>query len=357
ASYSDENKYFEVNDIVATYGDTITIPTITPITGYEGEFTWEYADTDKDYTDPSIQWAPNIFTRAGEYLIRITLKGNANFTDKVAYAKLTINKKDLHITLSGSVEYGNAFAQGSCKYTINENDLVDRDKGVANLVSGAVYNYLLVDSDGTAIADTSKLSAGTYNLTVELADGAVRGLTANNYRIVLTTDEQDNVVYGSFTVSPRKVTVTIGNASGMYGIMPDLTSVDVATTDAFAIDEVLPNIVLKTNATDTSVVGKYAIYTEYRNGNFDIEYKNENGVDQNGEYEVTARKINVTLVDNNSDRIYNGVIGAVTIATITDINGVDITEWVKGKNYLTVMYSRTTNKKKTKQNKNYKGEQ
>lgn len=342
---NDNGTYFTVGAIAdSIYGGTIIKNNPTAKSGYGSSFTWFFANkgslTNASDVATWTKWdESNKPVNAGDYFVKVVLTdtsaGQINFTDKVGYGELTIGKATLHITLSGSLEYGNAFAQNYCDYAVVASDLINGDtSSVVRATSG--FSYYLVDGNGDQLSNLGKLEFGTYNLTVWTdASNHVIGLTADNYHIVLSEG------YGEFKVTAKAITVTINanGASSQYGLEPDLTGVTATYTGVdsdLVIAKVLEN--LYTEATSASGVGNsYVISSRYDENN---ENKNLVISYTVAYYTITARKIYVTLDASNAGGTYKGTIGQVTVSTVKDENGVDISALI-GADYLTVVYGGT----------------
>lgn len=106
---------------------------------------------------------------------------------------------------------------------------------------------------------------------------------------------QATFVAGTFAVTTRPVTVTIGNACGLYGEAPDLsrialTAQNMAVTDS---SELFRNL-LSTSACQTSDVGHYPITgTNGVTGNYLVTFTS-------GTYTVNKRPITISIADKDS---------------------------------------------------------
>ncbi len=318
-----DNKYFSVSDITETYGNAIVEQQITPLQGYDGKFTWQYTTRRSGETvAPESGWSGDVPNYAGHFWIKVTLtddSGHNNFTSKVAYAKLTIDKATLTLTPNGTITYGDAFDpnNGQNKYSFELSGFVyDQNKSV---VTGNVTYALVGNIDGTKL----DANANGYGLTVEVENGYVKGLTAENYNIV--------VAEGKLIVDKRAVNVSISSVNDrQYGWTIDLSTVSATSDDVFAQDEVIGNITFKTDANQSSPVGGYRIYTEYSDPNFIITYTN-------GTYTIIERKVTVTLT--NGGGTYNGTITPVTFnATVVDQDGVETALDSSANFVITVLY-------------------
>ncbi len=328
------NKYFTLTEISSvTYGTAVTLPTLTAIFGYEGTFTWYFA-AKGGLTDAAqvgdTDWSAVKPKNAGDYFVKVVLSdssGYGNFSDKVSYGDLTINKAQLTLTPSGNLIYGQAFGNDKCEYTLDGFKYNDNQQNIT--VAGTI-TYSVVGQ-----ADVTKLPCNKDNYALS----AVINLTADNYTIILAAG------YGNtFAVTPLAVNVTIGNAASEYGAAVDLSKVAVTTDNALATSEVAPNIsfakgTLTTTASADSDTGIYSIQTAYVNDNFDITYTF-------GSYEITQRIVNVALNKNAYSYVYGSAEGA-SITNVTGSDGADITSFIADKLTLSVVYSGKANNNTT----------
>ena len=93
---------------------------------------------------------------------------------------------------------------------------------------------------------------------------------------------------GKLTVSPKPITVTIQNATSDYGEAP----AELKATDNGIVNDDKDVYSLSTTATSTSNVGKYAITGAALDSNYNITFVN-------GEYEITKRKLTITVDEKN----------------------------------------------------------
>ena len=159
-----------------------------------------------------------------------------------------------------------------------------------------------------SVAPDSK-NAGTYAIT--------GGWTNSNYTVTFTGSWTDGTA-GTYTITPRPISVQIGNADGFYGDAPDLTlGTKVILTPETAQGEeaglvngeniygALEGLSLGSNATVSSSVGEnYTIYPLNDEepvlddngtfGNYNVTFTNE------GTYTVKQRPITITIEDHRS---------------------------------------------------------
>ncbi|MBQ1955867.1 MAG: hypothetical protein II350_09060, partial [Clostridia bacterium] len=115
--------------------------------------------------------------------------------------------------------------------------------------------------------------------------------------------EADNYVFfyyfGTLTVSPKEITVTIKNAASVYG--DELSELE-ATDDGIVNGDT--NVYsISTTATSTSNVGKYEITGTALDSNYEVTFVN-------GEYEITKREITIAAEDKTA--VVNTALPAYT---------------------------------------------
>lgn len=203
---------------------------------------------------------------------------------------------DVAITNKEKVYDGKAAAVTSEKgrdWTVNESDLCELKPGTKD------------NLDITLSIDSGSKNAGTYAIT--------GGWTNSNYTVTFTGSWTDGTA-GTYTITPRPISVQIGDAEGFYGDAPVLTGVELTYegTDeenhrGLAPDEnSVPNITLGTGASAQSPVAGYEIYavdgsneqiqkdTPEVIGNYKVTFT------QNGTYTVKPRPITITIEDHSS---------------------------------------------------------
>lgn len=150
-------------------------------------------------------------------------------------------------------------------------------QGEWTLTGGTVYNS--DDLDITLSIPDDAIDAGTY---------AITGVSGHeNYNVTFEK--------GEFEITPRKVSVTIGDTEGIYGDEPVLSSVTLTCVNMAGSDstELFRNL-LNTTATETSDVGNYLITaTNGVYGNYNVSFTG-------GTYTVEQRPITITIVNKES---------------------------------------------------------
>ena len=156
-----------------------------------------------------------------------------------------------------------------------------------------------------SIAPDSK-DADTYAITGEWTNKNYDVTFAGNW-----TGEEHKGEAGIYTITPRPISVQIGNAEGFYGDEPVLTGVTLtyeSTVDNRGLapdEENVPGIELGTGANKESPVAEYTIYAVNGDnrvelikpvviGNYNVTFT------QNGTYTVKQRPITITIKDHSS---------------------------------------------------------
>ena len=181
---------------------------------------------------------------------------------------------------------------------------------VANKHSTYRDNIVLFTSSSTGILDADKPYA--YKLVCDVSNESPVGTYAiegqaltQNYAITFTN--------GTYTITPKGVTVTIDNKSGGYGeAIKPLT----ATDDGIFAEDLSGAYTLSCTATQTSNMGEYAITGVANSANYEIIF-----VD--GVYTITQREL--TLVWSNLSFTYDGTAKKPTAEVNVDSLVVTVT--------------------------------
>ena len=253
----------------------------------------------------------------GDYEIDLTYN-NANYTVTVDKGTLYIEKRDIAILVEVEVEYG------------EEVDL----SGVA---FDDVNNKLLTGDDLELVVSTTAerySHKGTYDVT----------LVSNNSNYDVLVVAQSKV-----EITPRKITITLGNASSVYREEISLDGVSIDKSEIVNNDEL--NIVLTTTATNTARAKKYPISLEYNNQDYDVTIVM-------GEYTIERKEVKVTVgeqratygeVINFSENNYQietqnvprddlGVVLACEVSSTSGVGRYDIDIFSYSQNYILIDY-------------------
>ena len=212
----------DVSDV--TYGESVS-PTASAKFGATVSFLYK-AKTAAEYNGNAVApasdagWSGTAVTcQEYGYWVKAISAATSNYTSDTAYASFYIAKKEVRVTANGSFVYGGVFSEtGSYNgYAFTATDFV-RGNGESSIdVDRSALRYELV-------AAPDRLPCGTYGITLKTDnDGYVIGMTADNYVV--------KAVVGEFTVTPRAISVTVGDASSYYSLVPDLSAVRL-TADA-----------------------------------------------------------------------------------------------------------------------------
>lgn len=275
------------------------------------------SDVEPERNDTNWLTSINKFV-VGEYWVMAVNSGNSNYNGDYAIATFEVTKSTLTLTPTGSMTYGEVFSNSNStlKYEISGGRVQGDNADDIITVIGTIA-YELVDA-------TDKLDAITYGIVLKSDANGVIGLSADNYKIVSAT--------GEFTVNKRDITVTLGNASSQYGREINLNDITVNYgKDGLVAGDSL-NIEPDTHATASSVIGGYAITASYDNDNYNVTVVT-------GVYTITERRIIIEMVAGGG--VYGEAIAPVKYAKVLDDANVDITEFVKDKLTLSVVYSGT----------------
>ena len=250
------------NDISKTYdGSAVTAPTYDR-NNANGEVIVEYKVKGADDETYSIDAPKN----AGDYTVRVKVKADdAGFYTQVLSAPVdfTIGKKALKVTAEDkNAAYGDAVPT----YTVEYDGFVN---GEDKTVLGGTLGF---DCDYAQFSDK-----GEYTIKAS-------GYTSGNYEITY--------VDGKLSVSPKAITVTVQNATSVYG---DTIAELKADDNGGIVNGDTDVYKLSTTATSVSNVGKYEIKGIALDENYDITFANEADA-----YEIAKREVVVTVEAKNT---------------------------------------------------------
>ncbi|MDE7454367.1 MAG: hypothetical protein K2M64_00880, partial [Clostridia bacterium] len=333
---SDDNAT-EIVDVTdkntATFGN-VSIANATVKEGYDGYITiWWTKDDGQPGDDTAnvwTEWSKALPANAGNYHIKLVLSDNGkNYADKVVYTKLTIDPKRITVTVSGSVTYGDRIADGNIGVPV-VNGLLYGNKW--NNVDGVTQlTYVVTDANGNVLTYDDVLYAGGryYIALVADNDGVATQITAGGNYVIMVEN-------GVLTINRRQITVTLGNATGQYGVQPDLTEVEnnvkYSNGQLVGNDIVINNIT--TVANEISPRGGYTITATACNDNYDVTIIT-------GVYTITERRISVEIVAGGGT--YGDTINEPAYDKVLDDSGKDISDFVNGKLDLAFTYSGIAN--------------
>ncbi|MBO5866946.1 MAG: hypothetical protein J6Q55_02710, partial [Clostridia bacterium] len=307
---------------------------------------------------------------ADDYTIDGTFAGNSNYVATITAGKFTINKKAVTVTVgNGSKVYdGNGIATWDDNVTIQIPDAVQAD--LDDLTALVKQNFVAIaESDANAqgynitfgetthqnytityagtrkytitprpitvsvdnkqsiygnefVALTAQLTGGTlvdgHNLLGENAIVSLAkadGTTVDSYAITgqcLNSNYDVTFVAGTYTINPRPITVTIDDATSIYG--DQVAELTHSVTSAYGIVSGDTNVYSVTcDVTSASNVGSYDITGVVgSNANYTVTFVN-------GTYTVTKRDITVTI--GNDTKVYDGNAPTLSDTISVTING------------------------------------
>ncbi|MCM1043319.1 MAG: hypothetical protein NC350_03825 [Corallococcus sp.] len=262
----------------------------------------EKTEIDKeDITD----WTDQGPSDAKTYYVKVVSVDNGNYNEAVDYCELDIKKATLYATATGTLTYGQLFDDGNFNYVLKNSDGAVVNALVT--VDPNLLEYLL--ADGTS-SEGQLLEAKSHalKLGVDSETGYVKGLTSANYNILLADK------YGSLVVSPKEITVQIGNYTGVYhDTIVDLNSaITLEVVGENDIDEKTLGVDLRTSANESSNVNRYDIYAaDWSNKNYAVTFRN-------GTYTITELRVTVEI--QSVGGTYGGKIEGVKVTAITTVN-------------------------------------
>ena len=195
----------------------------------------------------------------------------------------------------------------------------------AGIVDEIEVTFTVKDGENNVIELSSTTDAGTYTI--------IPSASHPNYTIT--------IVNGTYTVSPREITITAEDKGHVYGEQPaDLAPATAGLNNeievTFTVKDGDENVIVLSSATN---VGEYTIIPFAADSNYIITF-------ENGTYTVTKKALTVTALDQNAEysgsepevdqTAYTVSIDGLTITgvVITKEEGVDVGDYE-----LTIAYS------------------
>lgn len=321
AAATDNEVVWEINRLEVVYSGTANYEPKASSTYNANAIVYEY-NVDGD-------WTTDKPVNAGKYQVRAIsytdAHGNYNTAESATSIELTIARKQLTVTPSGSAEYGTPFSTDLRGFSLayagfvnGEDERVVTVTGVTYAIAEA-YEKFVVKPNGYALTLNTKTDEESHTV----ADG----LEATNYYIT--------VANGIFTVTKRPINVVIGSVNATYGDALDLSTAKFTTFRENALvygDEFADlKIDLKINSANRLPEGsKYTAgaYPMAVAEELDIGYDDSNYTvtfPVIGSYIVSPLKIRIEIEAGGG--VYGGQIHPATVT------GVFTTE--DGKNVLT----------------------
>ena len=313
-----------------TYGEAAQTPVGT---AKYGAAKVVYTGKANDGTDYNSETAP---TKAGNYTATFTVTGTEDYSGLSEQVNFTIAKKAVTVTANDASK---TYGESDPALTYTHTELVGSDALVitvartsgenantytitASQAEGANPNYEITFKTGIFTIRKAPLTVTVEDKTAIYGDGIptytvkyegfkngddkedlggalafecgyaqfsdkgeytikASGYTSGNYTV--------SYVDGKLTVNAKPITVTIQNATSVYGD----TLAELKATDNGIVNGDANVYSLATTATSTSSVGKYAITGTALDSNYDVTFVN-------GEYEITKREITITVDAKNA---------------------------------------------------------
>ena len=212
----------------------------------------------------------------GTYYVEFS-SSDPNYTSATTRMLFYITARDITVTITAS---GGEYKGEAYSASVSFNGVAARDQDAFARGDAYTITYSGKLCNGTAYESTTSapVKAGSYTATVTLNSGEGEENFLNNYEIT-------NTAYGEFKISQKKLTVTVGNASVVYGydIVEDTFSVSYA------------GFLSRDEGADGALGGDLSGTLSYTTSNKSggAAYKAGDGVEN--KYTVTARG----LVSNN----------------------------------------------------------
>ena len=282
---------------------TVEFKTIN--TGVDGE-TVKVTDTRAEYNSPNVEHADTITityqltAEDGTNLANYSLDGKtvtpgeemSETVDKVGDTKVGITPASITVAISDQ----SSVYDGKEPKVAQEQGASEADPKNWYVSKGTICNS---DDLGITLSiDSGPKNAGTYAIIGE-ADN-------DNYKVTFTGnwkgEDANNGEAGIYTITPRPISVQIGDAEGFYGdepVKPSGLLSDNSTEDGEglvegdSLDQFLDRVVI--NASPNTDVGSHYTITGTSG-----EYGNYNVTFASGTYTVKQRPITITIKDHSS---------------------------------------------------------
>lgn len=221
----------------------------------------------------------NSSSKTGEYDIDLTYS-NENYLVNVIKGILTITQRTIIVTFANTTyNYGETVSFDDVTYTLSGDSIVNNDE--VNINISTTSNTLV--------------NAGQYQIKATSSN--------RNYALKLV----NNVI----TIKPIKISASFSQ-TGVYG---DAINLDKSkcTLQGETINGDVLNFTLSTTATSKSDVGKYDVYANYSNTNYDISFVK-------GEYIITPRPVSITVY--NQTNVYGNSINLNKTSAYRVVSGL-----------------------------------
>ena len=305
----DNTNYLDLQNKLL-YGDNLDIKFIINVPQFANVQKYDvgYTNSNKNYNvklvDSYYQVLPrNISIRIGNYDM---LYGGMVDESKIIVDKTEVlNNDNLNIELSYSVDGTTSVGQYSISATYsNENYLVNFVKGkifVNPLNITVKVNKIMSYGSTINVVNDYTLQSGKIinndNLNLQLTTGVNNVIPVGSYNLYVKSNNKNyNVTLTSdsnLQITPRNITVLVGNGKGEYLSEIDLSQVEVNLSQVIQNDNL--NYTLSTVATNSSLVGYYDIDLSYNNKNYNVKVIK-------GLYQITPKQVNIVI--NNAEVVY-----------------------------------------------------
>ena len=303
-SPADDNEITGLENVTVKYGEALSFGAAAT---YGGRVTYTYALREDGKPAPADGWSTTVPGTAGLYWVKaessalVNDYGIKNYNDADAVtAEITISKLTLTATANGGVfGYGETF-DFSKGYGVTFTGFINGDsESDVKIISP---EYALYHPD-TGSAVTEKHRAGiNYVIALATENGYVKGITADNYDIVTHDPNTGSENCNTVAVTPKAISITVGNLENVYGDIATIDGVTVALDGGSALavwDKATTSAELKTLLGITLTCAEIAdAYTDA------------------GSYRITAAKTNADYEVNFTAGIYTVNPRQLTVSSI-----------------------------------------
>ncbi|MDE5896769.1 MAG: hypothetical protein K2H43_03015, partial [Clostridia bacterium] len=270
-------------------------------------------------------WTTDRPVAANTYKVRAVSAATPNYYAKTpgqaaisGEFEFTIARETLTVTPYGTAVYGVPFSTaGGAGYRLEYSGF-QRNDDESDVSGQGTYRLVTVPAH---------MNAGEYALTLVTNEesGFVTGLSADNYVIV--------VKEGVFTVTPKNISVTVGEISATYGDEIDLTHFTAYAAALEYGEEIgVLGITLSFRGSAPEggmkrTVGVYQLNADWDNDNYTVTFLSH------GVYVVSAMDIRIEIAAGGG--VYLGNIVGATVTSIVKVwvnaEGIEQTESIAGR--------------------------
>lgn len=290
----------------AVYGGEISVAATSTYTGADG-IVYSFAQKTGDGAPTSEwDWFEEVPVNAGQYWLRAVRNATSDYNRAEKITSFEITKAIIRVTPSGTLTYGERFAEGEFSYAF------------AGFVRGEDESILEGAPSCKEIA--GEIGAGSHALRLNTDGDTVLGVVDPTGNYILVAAE------GELTVAKKHVYIRLNKVSIPYFSEPDFeaaaTTATLAGDSALAFRDTVADLGIEVTApvTREANVGTYVLSgAGYSNENYEIEFIE-------GFYIVEPLKIKVEIVTGGG--VYGGDIASARITRVTAASkeGEDLTE-------------------------------